>query len=101
MVLGLAACLATTVLGTPASASPADRAAAGAAAHHRSVSVHRGGPDRTVTFHRAHTGEAFLDVVVSARGISWAGHTNDSAVVSAYVDGTTAATSERICSGTS
>jgi hypothetical protein len=78
--------LATTALGTSAAASPAERVAA-AAAPHASVTVRRGGPDRTVTFHRAHAGEAFLDVVVSARGISWARHTNDSAVVSAYVDG--------------
>ena len=52
-----------------------------------SVIVHRGGPDATIRFHRAAAGEVFLEVTVSARGVSWADRGNESAVVSAYVDG--------------
>jgi hypothetical protein len=89
MVLGLAAGLVTTTLGSPVSARPDDGAAhvTRDAAHHHSVTLRRGRPDRTITFRRGRTGEVFVNVVVSARGISWAGRTNDSAVVSAYVDG--------------
>ena len=53
----------------------------------RSVIVHRGGPDATIRFHRAAAGEVFLKVTVSARGVSWAARGNESAVVSASVDG--------------
>ena len=49
--------------------------------------VHRGGPDATISFHRSQVGEVFLDATVSARGVSWAERKNESAVVSAYVDG--------------
>jgi hypothetical protein len=51
------------------------------------VKVHRGGPDATIGFHRARAGEVFLSVTVSAPGVSWAERGNESAVVSAYVDG--------------
>jgi hypothetical protein len=84
-VLGMTAGLAT-MLGNTGSASPAENVAQ-ATHRHRSVTVHRAGPDRTIVFHRGHAGEVFLDVVVSAPGISWARRNNDSAVVSAYVDG--------------
>ena len=67
---------------TPASAVTSHRAS-----RITSVTVHRGGPDRTVTFHRARPGEVFLDLTVSARGVSWAQRGNESAVVSAFVDG--------------
>jgi hypothetical protein len=73
---------ATTAEG---SASAGDRGTA--RARSAAVKVHRGGPDRTVTFHRGRKGEAFLHVTVSARGVSWAQRKNESAVVSAYVDG--------------
>ena len=49
--------------------------------------VHSGGPDKTIRFHRGRPGEVFLDVTVSARGVSWADRGNASAVVSAFVDG--------------
>ena len=81
-VLALAAAV-TTTLG-PASAQPPTQAPR---AQVTSVTVHRGGPDRTVTFHRAHPGEVFLHASVSAPGVSWAQRRNESAVVSAYVDG--------------
>src|SRR5262245_7583436 len=68
---------------TSATASPERPAQA---APVTSVTVHRGGPDKSVTFRQAHRGEAFLDVTVSAKGVSWADHGNASAVVSAYVD---------------
>ena len=51
------------------------------------VQVHRGGPDKRVTFHRGRAGDVLLKVTVSARGVSWAERKNESAVVSAYVDG--------------
>ncbi len=74
---------AATVVAPPASAGHPE-----ATAHHtRSVTVHRGGPDKIFRFHRGRAGEVFLNVTVSARGVSWAKRTNESAVVSAYVDG--------------
>jgi len=79
----LAAGLSATTTLAPASAERPARAAA----HVGSVKVHRGGPDATVAFHRSRAGEVFLDVTVSARGVSWAERGNESAVVSAYVDG--------------
>ena len=81
--LVMAGTVAATAVEGPASAG--DRGAA--RAHSAAVKVHRGGPDRTVTFHRGRKGEAFLDVTVSARGVSWAERKNESAVVSVYVDG--------------
>lgn len=51
------------------------------------VRVHRGGPDASIRFGRARAGEVFVDATVSARGVSWAERKNESAVVSAYVDG--------------
>ena len=81
--LVLAGTVAATTVGAPASAG--DRGAA--RAHSGAVKVHRGGPDRTVTFHRGRKGEAFLSATVSARGVSWAQRKNESAVVSVYVDG--------------
>jgi len=73
-----------TTLVPPALAAHAERAAARGST---AVEVHRGGPDRTVTFHRGHRGEVFWNVTVAARGVSWADRGNESAVVSAYVDG--------------
>lgn len=77
----LAAGLAATTT-IPATAQPR-----GGDAHATSVRVHRGGHDATVGFHRGHPGEVFLDATVSARGVSWADRGNESAVVSAYIDG--------------
>jgi hypothetical protein len=51
------------------------------------VKLHRGGLDETVTFHRGRKGDVLLKVTVSARGVSWAERKDESAVVSAYVDG--------------
>ena len=81
--LVLAGTVAATTVEAPASAG--DRGAA--RTHSGAVKVHRGGPDRTVTFHRGRKGEAFLSATVSARGVSWAQRKNESAVVSVYVDG--------------
>src|SRR5689334_10138445 len=83
----VAVALAATVTSTlgPAPAS-AERPAHASRAHVTAVAVHRGGPDRTVVFHRAHAGEVFLDATVSAKGVSWARRGNESAVVSAFVD---------------
>ncbi len=81
LVAALLVATAAPVLTSPASAS----GSAGRAA--RSVFLHRGGPDHTVRFHRSHAGEAFLTASVSAPGVSWADRGNESAVVSAYVDG--------------
>jgi hypothetical protein len=77
LVAGLAATTAT-----PATAEPPVHAA-----RVTGVNVHRGGPDKTIGFHRAHAGEVFFDATVSAPGVSWAQRGNESAVVSAYVDG--------------
>ena len=79
-LLAVAATLSAVL--APASARPT-----ASAAHVTSVSLHRGGPDATIGFNRGRTGEAFLDVTVSAPGVSWADAGNESAVVSAYVDG--------------
>ncbi|HEX4686557.1 MAG TPA: hypothetical protein VH228_07230 [Nocardioides sp.] len=81
--LVLASGVTATTTMTPAAAG---RPVA-ATAHSSVVTVHRGGPDATIRFRRADAGEAFLDVTVSARGVSWADRKNESAVVSAYVDG--------------
>ena len=81
----LAAAVSATTTLTPASAQGPDDAAS--TAHVTSVKVHRGGRDATIGFHRGRAGEVFLDATVSARGVSWADHGNESAVVSAYVDG--------------
>ena len=78
----LAASLPTATALLPASADASARAA-----HTWSVSVHRGGRDATISFHRARAGEVFVSATLSARGVSWAERRNESAVVSAYVDG--------------
>lgn len=77
----LAAAVSTTSTVAPAAAGRATPTT-----HISAVKVHRGGPDATIPFHRATSGEAFLNVTVSARGVSWADRGNTSAVVSAYVD---------------
>ena len=83
-----AAALSLLVVGLAATAAtPASAERPAHAAHVTGVKVHRGGPDRTIGFRRAHAGEAFLDATVWAPGVSWAEHGNESAVVSAYVDG--------------
>src|SRR4051794_5612721 len=64
----------TTTLGPGAAELPAHPARA----HVTAVKVHRGGPDRTVVFHRAHPGEVFLHATVSAPGVSWAQRGNES-----------------------
>jgi hypothetical protein len=79
--LALAATAAATTV-TPASAERPARAA-----RTWSVQVHRGGHDARITFHRRHAGEVLLNVTVAARGVSWSQRKNESAVVSAYVDG--------------
>jgi hypothetical protein len=83
----LTAALATGVATTAVPPSSARQAGHTASRAPDVVKVHRGGPDRTVTFHRGHGGEVFWNVIVSARGVSWADRGNESAVVSAYVDG--------------
>lgn len=60
----------------PAEASP-----------HSGVHVRRGGPDARVPFRTARAGEAFLDLSVAARRVSWAEPGHESAVVSLFVDG--------------
>lgn len=104
VLLGLAALAATTATAAVPAASaghpgrtPAPRTAAAPAvtpagttrglAQAGTVRVHRGGSDTTLVFHRTRAGEAYLDATVSARGVSWAERGNESAVVSAYVDG--------------
>jgi hypothetical protein len=72
-----------TVVAPQASADHPERTA-----HHtRSLRVHSGGPDAIVTFRRHHSGEGFVTMTVSARGVSWRKRHNESAVVRAYVDG--------------
>ena len=78
--LALAATAAATV-------SPASAERPAQAARTWSVTVHRGGHDAKITFHRRHAGEVLLNVTVAARGVSWSQRKNESAVVSAYVDG--------------
>ena len=81
LVLATAAAAATTVVASVTSVHAADARA-------RSVTVHRGGSDKTIAFHRGRPGEVFPGRRrVSARGVSWAERKNESAVVSAYVDG--------------
>jgi hypothetical protein len=82
VVAVLVAAFAATTTTAPASAGRPARAA-----HVTFVKVHRGGTDAVVGFHRLRAGQAFLNVTVSARGVSWAEPDNESAVVSAYVDG--------------
>ncbi len=82
----LAATAAPAVAGASA-AAPGSAGSSARAAQVASVRVHRGGPDATVAFHRGRAGEVFLDATVSARGVSWADRGNESAVVSAFVDG--------------
>jgi len=79
--------LATLAATTAAPPTSAEESGSAAAARAPALQVHRGGPDKTVTFHRGRTGDVLLKVTVSARGVSWAERTNESAVVSAYVDG--------------
>jgi hypothetical protein len=87
IALGAAAMSVTAVPTSAATSPPADGSAAAGAGHGRSVTLHRGGADKTVVFHRRHTGEAFVDATVSAHGVRWVERKNESAVVSAYVDG--------------
>jgi hypothetical protein len=81
----LLAILAATfdISSAPASADVSGQGSAQASA----VKVRAGGHDKTVSFHRGRKGEVFLKVTVSARGVSWAERKNESAVVSASVDG--------------
>ena len=85
VVVAAVALIATTatVVAAPSSAGHPERAAQPV----RSVHVHRGGPDATVTFRRHHPGEGFVTMTVSARDVSWRRRHHESAVVSAYVDG--------------
>ena len=79
---------AASVITPGASAAGVESAGSGSGTPpDRSVIVRRSGPDATIRFHRAAAGEVFLEVTVSARGVSWAAPGNESAVVSAYVDG--------------
>ncbi len=84
---GLAAVALAAAVTTTLGPASAERPAPATRAHVTVVKVHRGGPDKTVVFHRAHPGEVFLDATVSAPGVSWAKRGNESAVVSAFVDG--------------
>ena len=51
------------------------------------IQVRRGGPDAQVKFRTTRPGEAFLDMSVAARRVSWAEPGHESAVVSLFVDG--------------
>ena len=57
------------------------------AAPHSGIQVRRGGPDAQVKFRTIRPGEAFLDMTVAARRVSWAEPGHESAVVSLFVDG--------------
>ena len=57
------------------------------AAPHSRIQVRRGGPDAQVKFRTIRPGEAFLDMTVAARRVSWAEPGHESAVVSLFVDG--------------
>src|SRR3954449_89840 len=57
------------------------------AAPHHGIQVRRGGPDAEVRFRTARPGEAFLDLSVAARRVSWGEPGHESAVVSLFVDG--------------
>ena len=78
--------LLAAALTTSATTATATTAAKGHA-HVTAVTVHRGGKDATIGFNRARAGEGFLTATVSARGVSWGDADNESAVVSAHVDG--------------
>jgi hypothetical protein len=80
-VAALAAVSASTSVSANASVDPA------VTAIDRVVHLQRGGPDVRIPFTSDATGESFLDVTVSAPGVSWAERRNESAVVSAFVDG--------------
>jgi hypothetical protein len=77
------ALLAVLALPVAAAMSPPS---AGAAPH-SGIQVRRGGPDAQVTFRTSRGGEAFLDLSVAARRVSWAERGRESAVVSLFVDG--------------
>ena len=85
----LTALTAVTVLAASATVTSAAPTASvdRAASHVTSARVHRGGADAVIRFGRARAGEVFLRMTVSARGVSWAERRNESAVVTAYVDG--------------
>jgi len=78
-----AALLAVLVLPGAAALSPPPAAAA----PHSGVQVRRGGPDAEISFRTTRPGEAFLDLSVAARRVSWAEQGHESAVVSLFVDG--------------
>src|SRR5215212_6905959 len=87
---GRRAGVALTVLtasATATSAAPPASADRAASSHVTSARLHQGGRDAVIRFGRARAGEVFLGVTVSARGVSWAERHNESAVVTAYVDG--------------
>ena len=77
----IAAVFLTVPIAAGLAPSPADAASA------VSAQVHRGGPDAKVKFRTNQPGEAFLEVEVAARGVSWGERGNESAVVSLSVDG--------------
>jgi hypothetical protein len=92
LALSVLTAAATASVTTPAvsavrTSAARTSAARTSAARTWSVRVRRGGPARTIVFGRARAGEAFLNATVSAKGVSWAETENESAVVSAYVDG--------------
>src|SRR4051794_13990030 len=78
-----AALIAVLALPTASALSPppAD------AARHSGIEVRRGAPDAQVRFRTTRPGEAFLDMSVAARRVSWAEPGHESAVVSLFVDG--------------
>jgi hypothetical protein len=55
--------------------------------HSPTVTVRRGGPERTVSFVARRSGEAVVTLESQAPGVSWGTAGSESAVVSAYVDG--------------
>ena len=66
--------------------SPAPADAAPHSAERKGIQVHRGGPDREVRFRTTRAGEAFIDLSVSARKVSWGTPRHESAVLSLFVD---------------
>jgi hypothetical protein len=84
-LLAAAAALALPAAAHAAPTAGTDKGGTGTGGH--TVTLRRGGHDRTVPFLARRTGEATVSLDSSAPGVSWAAKGSESAVVSAYVDG--------------
>jgi hypothetical protein len=82
-----AALLAVLALPSVSVLSPPPAAEAASHPRHSGLQVRRGGPDAQVELRTRRPGEAFLDVSVAARRVSWGEKGHESAVVSLFVDG--------------